>query len=201
MQENVIETNSTKMGVLEVYDAAISKNPILAQMVMALVVTAIGDILAQQFFEKPKLKSTQPTAYSIKRTIKFALIGAVYAAPILAFWLIFLDDYFGPDFSFSKLFADQIFMNPIITGGFIWINGVSNGVSLKDSLKLIKNDFPNLMLKAWPYWTVISAVNFTLVPLNYRLLVIKLASIAWNTFLSLFAKKANDRVLLIEEQP
>merc|ERR1712166_676140 len=123
-------------------------------MVMAFIVSSIGDILAQQFFEKPKnLKFTQQTAYSIKRTIKFALIGALYAAPILAFWLIFLDDYFGPEFSFSKLFADQIFMNPIITGGFVWINGVSNGVSLKDSLKLIKNDFLNLMLKAWPYWT------------------------------------------------
>ena len=189
------------MGVLEVYDAEISKNPILAQMVMALVVTAIGDILAQQFFEKPKLKSTQPAAYSMKRTTKFSLIGAVYAAPILAFWLIFLDDFFGQDFSFSKLFADQILMNPMIAGGFIWINGLSNGVPLEDSLKLIKNDLPNLMLKAWPYWTVVSAVNFILIPLNYRLLVIKLASIPWNTFLSLFAKKANDRVLLIEEQP
>ena len=180
------------MRLLDFYDDAVSKSPILTQIIMAFIVTSIGDILAQRVFERP-IKN-----YSGKRTIKFALIGAFYAAPVLAVWLIFLDNYFGEDFSTMKLVVDQLFMNPIITGGFIWLNGISNGIELNSSWKLIINDLPRLMLKSWPYWTFVSFVNFVFIPLNYRLLIIKLASIAWNTFLSLFSKSANDRVLYEE---
>merc|ERR1712170_144406 len=123
----------------------------------------------------------------------------VYAAPILAAWLIFLDENFGPEFSFNKLLVDQLFMNPLITGGFIWINGISNGISIHNSMSLLKTDLPKLMLSAWPYWTTISVINFVFIPLNYRLLIIKLASILWNVFLSLFSKKVNDRIL--EQSP
>ena len=76
------------------------------------------------------------------------MIGALVAAQILAVWLIYLDKTFGPGFNWRKLAWDQLFMNPIITGSFIWLVGIANGVELKASISLITKELPDLSFRS-----------------------------------------------------
>jgi len=153
--------------------------------------TAIGDTIAQVVFEKQ-------TKFDFARTIKFSLAGAFYAAPALVFWLRTLDKRLGSKFTFKKLLADQLIGNPIVTGGFMLINGGMNGLSFVQSFEMMKRDFPGMMLNAWPFWGGIALFNLKFVPLNYRLLVIKIASLAWNTFLALQVKLAYDHAKMVD---
>lgn len=161
-------------------------------MIMAGCMTAIGDTIAQLIFEK------QTQKFDFVRTIKFSLAGAFYAAPALVFWLRTLDKRLGARFTFKKLLADQLIGNPIVTGGFMLVNGGMNGLSFVQSFEMMKRDFPGMMLNAWPFWGGIALFNLKFVPLNYRLLVIKIASLAWNTFLALKVKLAFDHAKMVD---
>ena len=178
---------------LKMYGKQVTKSPYTTQMVMAGGMTAFGDTLAQLVFEKQD-------KFDFSRTIKFSLSGTFYAAPVLVFWLVRLDRRLGKKFTIKKLLVDQLIGNPLVTGGFMLVNGAMNGLSMEQSCKMMQKDFAGMMLGAWPFWSGVALVNFNFVPLNYRLLVIKLASLVWNTYLAVKVKLAHDSVKLIEDE-
>jgi len=49
--------------------------------------------------------------------------------------------------------------------------------------KLEKNYFQGLKAN-WMLWPAVQAVNFKLVPLEHRVLVVNIVSLGWNCFLS-----------------
>ena len=53
-------------------------------------------------------------------------------------------------------------------------------------------------LNAWPFWGGVALFNLKFVELNLRLLVIKIASLVWNTFLAMQVKLAYDNAKMVE---
>lgn len=163
--------------MLRAYSNLVSRHPFATQCLVSGVMTGLGDAIAQTFFNEDK-------PYSIPRTLKFSLIGACYFGPVCTFWMRKLDAIYGPSKPVQKLLTDQILASPIITGGFLVVFGMVNGKTVTESFEFLKSELLPVMMRGWPFWGTVQAVNFALVPLNYRVLVIQAAAVVWNTFLS-----------------
>lgn len=81
----------------------------------------------------------------------------------------------------ARVLADQtVFAS---TNLFVFLSTMSilEGGSPKE--KLEKSYLPGLKAN-WLVWPAVQAINFTLVPLHHRVLVVNIVSLGWNCFLS-----------------
>jgi len=77
--------------------------------------------------------------------------------------------------------ADQTIFATIHLGVFLSSISILEGSDPKE--KLEKNYFQGLKAN-WMLWPAVQAVNFKLVPLEHRVLVVNIVSLGWNCFLS-----------------
>ncbi|TVY86773.1 Protein sym-1, partial [Lachnellula willkommii] len=81
----------------------------------------------------------------------------------------------------ARVAADQtVFAS---TNLFVFLSSMAlmEGTSPKDKLD---STYWNALEKNWMVWPVIQAVNFKLVPLHHRVLVVNVVSLGWNCYLS-----------------
>lgn len=156
--------------------------------------------------KNPKFKVDKP--YDLSRTLKFGLIGLLYIGPIDSRWLRILDKIVPKTSKHNvskKVAADQFMFDPVLTFGYLVLitymstpmekliypnNRDQREISLKDSINLATDEILPIMIKSWPYWILVQYANFAFIPLNFRLLVIQTANIAWNSFLSWYSMRS-----------
>lgn len=80
-----------------------------------------------------------------------------------------------------RVLADQAVFSTAHLFVFLSTMSILEGVSPKE--KLEKHYLPGLKAN-WIVWPAVQAVNFNLVPLEHRVLVVNLVSLGWNCFLS-----------------
>ena len=81
----------------------------------------------------------------------------------------------------SRVLADQCVFAPINMGCFLSSMALMEGSSPEEKVK--KSYLAGLKAN-WVVWPPIQAMNFTLVPLEHRVLVVNVVSLGWNCFLS-----------------
>merc|ERR1712087_403416 len=125
---------------------------------MASTMWMIGDSLAQ-YLERVSNKddelTKQKSSQNFSRTLKMGLIGLCWNGPFSSWWLRFLDRRFGnsPQSVYKKLFFDQTCQNPVLTGGIIFLVGLSNNLPVDKSAKIVQENLLPVMYKGWVYWT------------------------------------------------
>ena len=130
--------------LLQTYYRAVQKRPILVQCCMTSSMWMIGDSLAQ-YLERQNTtnKSKGPKTHNYSRTLKMGLIGLCWNGPFSAWWLRFLDRKLGTATNsatvYKKLFFDQVCQNPVLTGGIIFLVGLSNNLSVEKSATVVQD--------------------------------------------------------------
>ena len=81
----------------------------------------------------------------------------------------------------ARVAADQVVFATTNLAFFLSSMAVMEGTSPKE--KLEKSYLPGLKAN-WMLWPAVQAVNFKLVPLEHRVLVVNIVSLGWNCFLS-----------------
>lgn len=81
----------------------------------------------------------------------------------------------------ARVAADQIVFAPCNMALFLSSMSIMEGSDPKE--KLDKSYLPGLKAN-WVLWPAVQAVNFKLVPLEHRVLVVNIVSLGWNCFLS-----------------
>jgi protein Mpv17 len=66
---------------------------------------------------------------------------------------------------------------------FLFLSSMSIMEGSDPQEKLKKNYIPGLKAN-WLVWPAVQSVNFTMVPLEHRVLVVNIVSLGWNCFLS-----------------
>ena len=203
-RQQAMSAPSRPLKLLQWYYRQVEKRPVITQSLMASSMWMLGDAIAQNFEMRRKTEK-QAATFNYSRTLKMGLIGLCWNGPFSSVWLRFLDRRFGTSGAskvvFKKLAADQILQNPVLTGGIIFLVGVSNQLSVEKSANVVKEELLSVMYRGWVYWVMVQIVNFKYTPLNYRLLVIQCASIIWNCYLSMrsnMAVEETGKVLEIE---
>lgn len=66
------------------------------------------------------------------------------------------------------------------------------GKSLAETQDKFRTMYPRALLTNWQVWPAIQAVNFTIVPLQWRLPFQQTAGILWTCYLSMLNKKSDE---------
>ncbi|KAK5992721.1 Protein SYM1 [Cladobotryum mycophilum] len=165
---------------LKWYNARLAARPLLTQGITTAVLFATGDLTAQQLVEKKGLKK-----HDLTRTGRMALYGGCVFGPAATTWLGFLArrvTHKHPRIeTLARVACDQILFAPVAIGAFLSSMAVMEGTSAQERLQTTW--WPALQTN-WMVWPFVQCINFTFVPLQYRLLFANVISIGWNSYLS-----------------
>ncbi|PIK51393.1 hypothetical protein BSL78_11715 [Apostichopus japonicus] len=163
------------------YQRFLVTHPIKAQGLTAGVLIGIGDILAQQVVEKKGIKG-----HDFARTSRQALFGAFFVGPAMISWYKVLDRLYkgsGKLVPMCKVITDQAVFAPVLITCFMsfvaWGNG-RTGSQIKSQLKA---DFLPTLFTSYMIYPAVQVVNFYVLPVDYRPVLINVVSIFWNTYL------------------
>jgi protein Mpv17 len=81
----------------------------------------------------------------------------------------------------ARVVADQTVFASINLGVFLSSMAVMEGGDPKAKLE---KSYLSALKANWAIWPAVQAVNFKLVPLEHRVLVVNIVSLGWNCFLS-----------------
>lgn len=139
---------------------------------------ATGDILSQSIDERP---------YDPRSTIRNGLYGLAIFGPIghrLYPALNRVQPFQRPSANILvRLAIDQLASSPI--GLALYLSSMSVMEGRVGALpEKLHNVYVNVLITNWTVWPLFQAVNFTLIPVQNRLLAVNIASIGWNSYLS-----------------
>ncbi|KAH8816478.1 sym-1 [Xylogone sp. PMI_703] len=173
--------------MLRWYQRKLATSPLLTQSVTTAVLFATGDAAAQQLVEKRGLKK-----HDFARTGRMVLYGGAVFGPAATTWLKFLQHKIVLKNKnaelISRVAADQLIFAPTNLFFFLSSMAVMEGTSPKDKLD---QSYKSAITSNWMVWPFVQAVNFKLVPLHHRVLVVNVISIGWNCYLSFLNSKAS----------
>ncbi|MCJ1364535.1 hypothetical protein MMC16_003646 [Acarospora aff. strigata] len=87
----------------------------------------------------------------------------------------------------KKLILDQTVGAAVNTVLFTAVIGALKGLSGEDIADVIKQDFGPVMRAGLKLWPLVSLLNFTVVPVEKRILVGSMVGVGWGVYLSLMA--------------
>ena len=73
---------------------------------------------------------------------------------------------------------------------------IMEGSSPKDKLE---STYATALTKNWMVWPFVQAINFKLVPLHHRVLVVNVVSLGWNCYLSFLNSQGGKEKGVVEE--
>lgn len=173
--------------IFNLYSSILKTHPKATNALTTGILFGIGDIVAQlQFPDDPgapydPFRTLQPFVYG---TFIFSFIGNS--------WYQFLNNKIvfpnlKPNHwanTVARVSCDQIFFAPVgITLYFTTMTVFKGGTTDEILEKLTKKWWPTLVAN-WSIWPIFQFINFSIIPVQHRLLTVNLIAIFWNTFLS-----------------
>ena len=113
------------------------------------------------------------------------LYGGCIFGPVATKWYSFLAkkiNFSNHNLSIAtRVAADQVFFGSTHLFVFLSSMAIMEGSNPKDKLE---KSYWSAIKANWMVWPAVQAVNFKLVPLEHRVLVVNIVALGWNCFLS-----------------
>ncbi|XP_044147584.1 protein Mpv17 [Bufo gargarizans] len=170
------------------YQRLLSLHPWKVQIITAGSLVGVGDVISQQLVERKGLRG-----HSFKRTVKMMGIGFCFVGPIVGGWYKVLDGLIpgsSKSVAVKKMLLDQGGFAPCFLGCFLTIVGSLNGLSKEEIWNKLKRDYKDALIANYYIWPAVQIANFYFIPLHYRLAVVQVVAIIWNSYLSWKANQA-----------
>ncbi|KAJ2595888.1 hypothetical protein H4R99_005152 [Coemansia sp. RSA 1722] len=177
-----------------------ARRPLLTISLTNGAMGAAGDILAQTLVPQQQQtsgstsQSTPSVAvqYNPWRTLRFFAYGCMFG-PVAYRWYGFLDRRFPMSAVRGKMAAtlgkrvaaDQIAFAPVAIAAFFAVMGTMEGKNLSELKTGFRERYPEALAGNYVLWPAAQMLNFSIVPLIYRVPFSSLVSIVWNTYLSI----------------
>ncbi|CAK7562922.1 MAG: Protein required for ethanol metabolism [Sporothrix epigloea] len=162
------------------YKARLAARPLLTQSVTTAILFATGDITAQQLVERRGAAD-----HDVVRTGRMALYGGTVFGPAATTWYGILQRHVvlstPRKTMLARVAADQLLFAPVFCGVFLGSMAVLEGGSPREKLKKY---YASALTANYALWPAVQMVNFSLVPLEHRVLFVNVISIGWNSYLS-----------------
>jgi len=171
------------MGLWKAYTRMLNLYPTITASVSTAILMGTGDVIAQKVIEEKKCLDKE-------RTGRFILLGAFYFGPCCSKWYRYLDQLVPrmrvpkPYAGLVKTTLDQGLFAPVILFGFMNFVGILRREDITFRWLDIKANYPDILVNNYKFWPIIQLFNFYVVPLQHRLMVVNLAALCWNTYLS-----------------
>lgn len=166
------------------YTSKLDSNPITTKTISSIFIFAIGDFLCQKIENKIE-KKTQKKDFNWMRLIKQSSYGLL-AGPYLHLQFCRIIPAIFPSTAklhvFKSVFYALTVSDAIYNCGFYVYCDALNGEFFKAKTffeKFVPTQMLNLQV-----WPVFQYVNFSLVPIKYRVLYDNMLAVFWNAYLS-----------------
>lgn len=93
-----------------------------------------------------------------------------------------------------RVLIDQLSFGPLAHVAFFTYMPLAKGGSLDDVKAELKAKFLPALCANWMVWPLVQAVNFTYMPLRYRVLFVNIVGCFYSVFLSTLAHTSIDEV-------
>jgi len=132
------------------------------------------------------------------RTRQVAITGFTLSGPISHTWYAILehlvtikDKLIG---LIIRMILDAFLFSPVaVAGYFIWRTILEGGGS-KDIVAKLRDSYVNALLASFRFWPCANIINFSLVPVEYRVLYNNMLSLFWNGYLSHINSMAKNHI-------
>ncbi|CUS21056.1 LAQU0S02e04852g1_1 [Lachancea quebecensis] len=179
------------------YTSSLKKNPKTTNAIMTGSLFGIGDAIAQIGFPSSHSKAQ---GYDIARTVRAVTYGSLIFSFIGDKWFKVLNNKVRfstrPNNHWSNLAlrvgTDQLLFAPMCIPFYFGILTLMEGKSLKHADSKIRNVWWDILKTNWMVWPLFQLINFSVVPVQHRLLAVNVLAIFWNTFLSFRNSEAGD---------
>ncbi|KAG7280377.1 hypothetical protein CRUP_022205 [Coryphaenoides rupestris] len=174
-------------GLWRSYQALMTKHPWSVQIVTAGSLVGVGDVISQQLIERTGLAN-----HSGRRTARMMAIGFCFVGPVVGGWYKVLDKMLiggSKSTAVKKMLVDQLAFAPCFLGAFLGLSGALNGLTMEQNNAKLRRDYGDALISNYYLWPPVQIVNFYCVPLHYRLAVVQIVAVVWNSYLSWKANK------------
>lgn len=198
--ENFGQSSSTELGIIillrklaDAYNKALVNAPNITKILTSAFVSGLGDILIQLI----AMKRSGSGSVDWRRFFVFASCGGLYIAPVIGFWFNWLNSWPLPEGTTKTmlmLLADQTVGTFAVLSGFYFAFELAqraippysvHDLSVIDAgVDAWRKNLWKSMKANYYCWPLINYINFTFVPLNYRVLFSNFAAVFWNMYLS-----------------
>ncbi|GBG31858.1 Mpv17-like protein 2 [Hondaea fermentalgiana] len=161
------------------YNRGLTEAPLRTKVASACVIYGTGDVVVQ------KMQGMQQ--WDAPRTGRMLVYGAMWLSPFLHGWYRVLDVMVkgtGRTAAVQKIVLDQTFAATANMTMFHSINSYLETGSLNSVADRLRAKLWPTMLALWTIWPAVQYVNFTMVPLRQRVLVVNIVGVGWSMFLS-----------------
>jgi len=183
------------------YDQWITERPTEAKLTTSVSFNLIADATAQCI---AKAKGSDKRGWGVWDALPplRLVIWGLLSTPIVDRWLEFLDSTFGHGTDvptlLKKLSIDQLLFGPWLLALFLVYVGAFDSVTTKYRFRStfdgLGRNVVHGTLAGIAYWLPVTICMFTLVPRSFRLLLLSVTGLVYNTFLSLWVSgQASER--------
>jgi len=169
-------------------------NVLLMNMVIAGVLMGVGDQLAQSLELYPLMKGKTMFSRSFllqrdwQRTFRLCFTNGIVLAPLAMKWYALLDGLALP--LLVSVLLDQLLWGAVTNSLFYFVTKYLEGESVMNSIVHVRRNVPLTIRAAFYLWPLVQIVNLSMVPLEYRLIVMNIVSVPWSAYLSLKSASA-----------
>jgi len=172
-------------NLLALYGRAVAKRPIQTKMIVSAVLTFAADIVAQYL----EWKSGTSAYFNIdwRRNISITSWFTIVGTPILHKWFGILERFFPGNGKLNPLkmmLVDQGIFALFFNSQLLWGVEFLEKLKPKEALEKVKTSLPSIIVANWKLWPVAQLINFSFVPVQFRVLWTNVIAFAWTIILS-----------------
>ena len=185
------------------YKTMLRGYPLMTKSVTSSGIMAASDVICQKLTmggppseegEKPKL--------DYPRMLQVAITGLTWSGPVSHTWYGLLekivkiqDPVVG---LIARIILDALIFSPVTVAGYFTWRSFLEGSGLAGTKHKLKTRFVSTVIGAWRFWPAANVINFSMIPLEYRVLYSNVLSLFWTGYLTLV--NANSKKALDEQK-
>jgi len=149
---------------------------------ISVIMSCAGDGLQQKY----QMVQREIAGWNKRRTRDVGVTGLIFG-PMCHFWYIFLDRWFPGNAArvvAKKLIVDQLICSPVVISSFLFVTCYLEGKRNEELKNEMIEKGKTLYLAEWIVWPPAQLVNFTVVPLRYRVLFDSTVSFGFDWYFS-----------------
>jgi len=180
-----------ELGPWELYQHAVTSNPLETKALISSIVYLLGDLLAQGYEGK------EPADWDRVRAIRSALCGLAHG-PLSHLYYIALDNSFLHQslidqdswlVPFVKVGIDQTVWSIVWNSSYYIMLGLLKAESLGTIATGVKNSWLDLLKAGWRLWPLVHVITYSFIPIQHRLLFVDAVELAWVGILSTYGQQ------------
>ncbi|EDO32785.1 predicted protein [Nematostella vectensis] len=164
------------------YSYYLQTHPILTKSITSAITSGLGQLVSQ-------LAAKRATGQNInyRAIAAFSGFGFLVTGPLVHYFYNYLEQFVPRGVPFSKakkLFIDRLIFSPPFYLLFFYIVAIFEGKSNKEAIARIKANYWGALKMSLKVWPLVQFVNFTYIPVQYRVLFANLVALFWSIYLS-----------------